>query len=248
MSLFVLFHVLAKFILRHNLIFFDYSDNDKREKIMLHLNHEEWKILITTWVILGLLVLIALIFRVRKSVYQPKGFQVMVESSISGLQNFVGEVLGEHRAKVFFPLILAFFFFILFSNVVGLFPFVVSPTSSLNTTVPLALLSFFTSIVYGLIKLKGHFFKRFLGPIIYIAPLMVIIELVGELSKPFSLSVRLFANIWGEELAHNVIFDLVPPIAPLIIKFLMSLTDVLQAFVFIILSMVYISLSSEEHE
>lgn len=215
---------------------------------MLHLNHEEWKMLIVTWVVLGLILLIGLVFRFRKSVFKPRGFQVLLETSVGGIQNFVNEVLGETRGKVFFPFILAFFLFILFSNVLGLLPYVVSPTNSLNTTVPLALLAFFTSVIYGLIKLKGHFFKRFMGPIIYIAPLMIIIELVGELSKPFSLSVRLFANIWGEELAHDVIFELVPPIAPLIIKFLMTLTDVLQAFVFIILSMVYINLSSEEHD
>lgn len=213
---------------------------------MIHLNHEEWKMLITTWIVLGILLLIGIILRLRKNAFKPKGFQVLLETSINGLQNFVNDVLGPNRTKVFFPLIMALFFFILFNNLIGLFPFMVSPTNSLNTTIPLSLLIFFTSIVYGLSQLKGHFFKRFMGPIIYIAPLMVLIEVVGELSKPFSLSVRLFANIWGEELAHDVIFNLVPPVVPLIIKFLMTLTDVLQAFVFIILSMVYINLSSDE--
>lgn len=229
------------------------------------LSHEEWHTLIMTWIIIGIVLISGLVLRKTIRVENPGFFQLSFEKIIEGLENFCSTVLNTERLQRLFPFLVSLFLFILLSNFIGLFSLSYyqieeagknmvlkdmweSPTNTINTTAALAILTFIVFTYNGLKELKGHYFKRFLGPVIFLAPFMVFIEIISEFAKPFSLSVRLFANVKAEEILYNTFLGLVPFLFPLIAKFLMILTDFLQAFVFIILTMVYVNLASDsEH-
>jgi F-type H+-transporting ATPase subunit a len=158
------------------------------------------------------------------------------------------EIIG-HGAKKFLPMIATIGFFILFMNLVGLVPGFLSPTSNINVTVGCAIVVFLYYNYLGIRK-QGtlHYLKHFLGPIWWMAPLMVPIEIISHLARPFSLSIRLFANIYGEDLIIIVFFGLLPLILPLPIMALAIFTSFLQAFIFMVLTMIYVAGAvAEEH-
>ncbi|HQM65066.1 MAG TPA: F0F1 ATP synthase subunit A, partial [Acidobacteriota bacterium] len=123
-----------------------------------------------------------------------------------------------------------------------------SPTSNINVTAGCAIVVF---LHYNIMGIRTHGFlrylKHFLGPVIFIAPLMLIVEILSHLARPFSLSVRLFANIFGEHMILAVFTALLPFILPMPILMLSIFTSLVQAFVFVILSIVYTS-GAVEHE
>ena len=138
----------------------------------------------------------------------------------------------------------ALFIYILFSNLLGLIPGFLPPTDNLNTNVACALTVF---IFYNYQGFKAHGFaylKHFMGPIWWLAPIMVVIEVISHLVRPASLSVRLFGNISGDHLVLGIFSSLVPIGVPVIFLFLGLFVSVIQAFVFTLLSMVYISLAT----
>ena len=198
-----------------------------------------------TWLIMALLVFLALIS--AKSVKMiPRGGQNVFEAVISGIENFQVEVMGEHGRFVF-PLIATFFIFIFFSNVMGLIPGFFSPTANINTTLACALIAFVTTHIIG-IKAHGiKYIKHFLGPIWWMAPLMLPIEIIGHLSRILSLTLRLFGNIMGEDLVLAILLMLAGMfLAPLPMMFLAIFTSFVQAFIFSLLTMLYISGAMEE--
>jgi F-type H+-transporting ATPase subunit a len=139
-------------------------------------------------------------------------------------------------------LIATFFIFIFFSNVFGLIPGFFSPTANINTTLACALIVFVTTHVVG-IKIHGvKYIKHFLGPIWWLAPLMLIIEIIGHFSRILSLTLRLFGNIMGEDLVLAILLMLAGQfLAPLPMMFLAVFTSFVQAFIFSLLTMLYIS-------
>jgi F-type H+-transporting ATPase subunit a len=154
--------------------------------------------------------------------------------------------MGHHGLR-FFPLIATIGFFILFSNLIGLVPGFDSPTGSLNTTIAMALVVFFLTHIVG-VQMQGmKYFKQFLGPVWWLIPLMMPIEIISHLSRPLSLSVRLFGNISGGHIVVAVIFVLVPLLIPLPILILKILISIIQTLVFMLLSMMYIAGAMEEH-
>jgi F-type H+-transporting ATPase subunit a len=121
-----------------------------------------------------------------------------------------------------------------------------APTANLNTNAAMALCVF---IFYNYIGLKEHkaiYITHFTGPVPLLAPIMLPIELLSHLARPLSLTVRLFGNIFGEELVLILFFFLLPIVATLPIYFLYSLADTIQAFIFFMLSMIYLKMSYEE--
>jgi F-type H+-transporting ATPase subunit a len=136
--------------------------------------------------------------------------------------------------------------FILGCNLLGLVPGFKSPTSNLNTTVACALVVFFSTHIIG-IRRHGLFryLRQFIGPIWWLAPVMLPIELIGHLARPISLSIRLFGNIFGEDAVLLILFFLVPLVIPLPLMLLAIFTGVVQTFVFVMLSMVYIAGAEE---
>jgi len=169
----------------------------------------------------------------------PKGGQNFFEVVITGLEDFMIGVTGE-EGRFVFPLIATLGFFILSSNYMGLIPGFFSPTASLNTTGACAIIVVVFTHVIG-VKFHGpKYIKHFLGPIWWLAPLMFPIEVIGHLARILSLSIRLFGNIFGEELVLAILFFLVGLyLAPLPMMFLALFTGFIQAFIFCLLSMMY---------
>ncbi len=182
----------------------------------------------------------------------PGRLQLAFEAAVEGLRTLYLSILGEggegHLTFVF-----ALFFFILFCNLIGFIPLFHSPTANLSTTLALALLVFFY-VQYTGIRSKGilGYLRHFLGPLLFLAPLFIIIEVVGELAKPVSLSFRLYGNIFGEDVINNLVTSsgakLPVPIPFQFFVYLLQLfTDILQAFIFTLLTCAYISIMSASH-
>jgi F-type H+-transporting ATPase subunit a len=153
----------------------------------------------------------------------------------------------------YLPLVGTLFVFILCSNYLGLVPGFMAPTSSINVTLGCALTIWVYYHFHGF-KEQGvvNYIKHFAlppGSPIWMAPLMFIIEIISHLSRVMSLSLRLFGNIFGEELVIAILFGLVPFIIPLPMMFLGLITGGLQAFIFVLLSIIYLQGAvAVEHE
>ncbi len=159
-------------------------------------------------------------------------------------------VMGEKNAKRFLPLIGTFAFFIFFSNCLALLPGFAPPTATLKTNVALALTVFVLTHAYGVKEHGLAYFKHFLGPVIWLAPLMLPIELVSHLARPLSLSLRLLGNIAADHKVVSAFFALVPLLVPVPFLILGVMVCIVQTLVFCLLSMVYIqgAVAHEGHD
>jgi F-type H+-transporting ATPase subunit a len=169
----------------------------------------------------------------------------MLVEMISGIAE---GVIGHHYER-YVPLLAAFFVFILVSNLLGLIPGFSPPTSNVNTTFALGFISFLAYQYYGLREGGLKYLKHFLGPIIFLAPLMLLIELMSHAFRPLSLGIRLFANMFADHELISIFTNLTKVGVPVIFYFLGLLVCVVQAFVFTMLTAVYISLavSHDDH-
>lgn len=168
-------------------------------------------------------------------------FEILVES----IKNMVVNVAGEEGRR-FLPLIFGIAIYVFFSNILGLIPGLAAPTANLNSTVAPALVVFFTYNYIGIKKHGIYYIKQFMGPVLWLAPFMMVIELIGHLARPLSLSMRLFGNIFGEDLVIVILFMLVPYLVPLPMFFLGIFTCFLQTYIFMMLTLIYISSALEE--
>ncbi len=157
-------------------------------------------------------------------------------------------VMGEKNAKKYLPFIGAFALFILLSNVFALVPGFAAATETMKTNLILALIVFFATHYFGVREHGLAYFKQFLGPVPWLAPIMLPIEIVSHLARPVSLSLRLTANIAADHKVIFVFFGLVPLLSPVPFLLMGLLVSILQVFVFSLLSMVYISMAvSHDH-
>lgn len=169
------------------------------------------------------------------------------EMIAEGLFAFVESMIGKKDAPKFFPLIGALFLFIFFSNVLGLFPGMLPPTQDMNTTLAMGL---FVFVYYNWIGIKEagfDYLKHFFGPVVYIAPLLFVIELISHAVRPFSLALRLSGNMTGDHMVLGVMTDLAPAGLGIPIPFycLGLMICFIQAFVFSLLTMVYIAMARD---
>ena len=153
---------------------------------------------------------------------------------------------SKEKAKKFFPLLGGAFFFILFLNLLGMIPGFLPPTGSLNTTLAFSALIFVMYNYYGIKEHGASYIKQFLGPIIWLAPLILIIELIGHVVRPVSLSLRLLMNITGDHMVLSLFTNLTHVIIPVMFVGLGIFVSFLQAFIFTVLSAIYIALA-ESH-
>jgi F-type H+-transporting ATPase subunit a len=175
----------------------------------------------------------------------PGTIQNLMETVMSAFDNLLVDTMGE-EGKKFFPLIATIGLFILVSNIMGLVPGFESPTASLNTNLAMALIVFFLTHIVG-VKVHGwKYLKQFVGPNPWLAPLMIPIELVGHIARPVSLTFRLFGNIEGGHIVLAIFAILVPFLVPLPIMVLKLLICFIQTFVFMLLSMMYVSGAMQE--
>jgi F-type H+-transporting ATPase subunit a len=180
----------------------------------------------------------------------PRTFNVrhLFELLCDAILGMMSGVMGEKNAKRFFPLIGSLALFILFSNLAALIPGFAPATDTLKTNLALALLVFVLTHYYGLKEHGPSYIKHFLGPIWWLSPLILVIELISHLVRPASLALRLMGNMAADHKVIFAFFALVPVFVPVPFYFLGLLVCVVQTLVFCLLSMVYISMAiSHDH-
>lgn len=155
-----------------------------------------------------------------------------------GVLKLLDDNMGP-RGREFILIIGTLSVFILFSNLSGLVPGFSPPTDNLNTTAACAITVFFLTHYYGFREHGVKYVRQFMGPVLWLAPLMVPIELIGHFARPLSLSVRLFGNIMGDHLVTTIFFTLIPLIVPLPVMLLGIFVAFVQTLVFVLLSMAY---------
>ena len=194
----------------------------------------------TQW---GIMVIIAIvsILATRNMKRLPTGVQNFVETVLEMLLNFFSGILGEERARMYFPFLGTMFIFILMSNYSGLLPGaghihgLAAPSSTWSVTAGLAICVFFATHYFG-VKAQGlKYFKSFTQPVFLMLPL----NLVEQCVRPLSLSLRLYGNIFGEEMTLAVLLGLVPWFVPITMMGLSLLLGFIQAVVFTLLSSIY---------
>jgi F-type H+-transporting ATPase subunit a len=169
---------------------------------------------------------------------------------ILGFLMGLGETILGHHARKYMPLLATCFIFILFMNFLGLVPGFLPPTDQMNVTLGLALIVFLSTHFFGVREHGLAYFKHFLGPVWWMAPIMLPIEIISHLARPMSLSLRLFGNITGDHMVLVIFLGLVPFVIPSIFYGFGAFVSFMQAFIFTILSMIYIAgavAHEEEH-
>jgi F-type H+-transporting ATPase subunit a len=210
----------------------------------LHLPEASADAVSYTWLIIVLLLVLSLLATsALKSI--PGGMQNFMETVIGGIEGMIVDTMGEH-GRPFFPLIATLAIFVLVSNLIGLIPGFFPPTANINTTAACAIIVFVSTHVVGIKHHGLHYLKHFCGPIAWLAPIMFFIEVIGHLSRPVSLTLRLFGNMNGHELVLMIFFGLAPFLVPLPMMLMGVLVSFIQAFVFMLLAMIYIQGSLEE--
>ena len=199
------------------------------------------------------LTIFALIVRSRLSVEHPGRLQIIAEDYVNLFHSLLDDFVGP-KGRRYLPLIGTMFLLIWISNLAGLVPGLMAPTSNLNVTLGCAITVWVFYHVQG-IREQGvvAYLKHFAvppGSPVIMAPLMLIIETISHFARVMSLTLRLFGNIFGEELVIIILAGLVPFIVPLPMMFLGLLTGTLQALIFVILTMVYLgaAVAVEHHD
>jgi F-type H+-transporting ATPase subunit a len=197
-------------------------------------------------------VVVLTILRGKLSVESPNKRQQTFEVGVETIRGLLNDLVGIGGMK-HFPVVATFGLLILLSNLTGLLPDMVAPTANFNVTLALAVTSFLYYNYVGIREngLLGHI-KHFGGPLPSIGLMIILfpIEIISNLARILSLSMRLFGNIYGEEQVSGVISSLMQWVVPVLLMPLALLTYVLQTFIFIVLSMVYlgeVSGHSEDH-
>lgn len=174
--------------------------------------------------------------------------QTILEGIVGMVVSFAESVIG-HAGRRFVTLVGSLALFILVANLLGLIPGFLPPTEHLGTTAVLGLLVFFVTHAVG-IKANGPgYIKHFLGPIWWLAIIMLPIEIISHLARPLSLSVRLFGNMYGDHQVFGLFTQLVPLVVPILAMGLGIFVALIQTFVFCLLTMMYISgaVAHDEH-
>ena len=201
--------------------------------------------------LVAVILLILARYATHKMQVVPSGIQNVFEFIISGIISFAKDIVGEQVARKYFPLAATIAFLVFFGNAIGIIPGFEAPTSSWSFTLVLALVVFFYYHFEG-IRAQGvlKYFKHFMGPVWWLAPLMFPVEIISHFSRIISLSFRLFGNIKGDDMFLLVMLQLVPWVVPLLPFGILMFMAVLQAFVFMILTYVYLAsavLLDDEH-
>jgi len=173
--------------------------------------------------------------------------KAFMENFVSAITSLSDMVIGS-PGRIFVPYFATIFLFIWFSNLLGLLPGMGATTGNLNTTMALGVFSFLVYNIYGFKENGFSYLKQFMGPLLLLAPLMFIIELVSHLARPFSLGLRLYGNMLGDHTILGIFLDMAPFLIPVVFYFLGFFVCTMQAFIFTVLSMVYISIAlSQDH-
>jgi len=203
-----------------------------------------------SWLAMAILIGVSLAIRNKLSLV-PSGLQNVMEVFADFFLTAANNNIGPHYGETFYPLLGTIFLYIMTCNLFGLIPGFESPTSNINCTASMALPVFLIYQFYGL-KVHGiKYVKHFLGPIrsIPAIPLMIfmfVLEIIGHLVRPITLSVRLFGNMVAKHIILIVLGVLTPAIIPVVILGLGTLISFIQAYVFMLLTTLYLAGAVEE--
>jgi F-type H+-transporting ATPase subunit a len=198
------------------------------------------KVILMTWVVIAVLLILGVIITRRRGVL-PHSMQVLGELFVGQFYQLTEDALGKAYVEKYAPLICSVFMFVVFSNLLGVFPHLEEPTKDLNTPLSLGIMGFVIAHYAG-IRSKGFkaYAKEYFQPVFFMMPLNVI----GELAKIISISFRLFGNIMGGSIIILVVsylcYSIVLP--PFLLAFFGIFVGAVQAFVFTMLTLVYISI------
>ena len=197
-----------------------------------------------SWLVMAVLILLGFIATKTISMVPTKG-QNVFEIIISGIEDFMVDITGE-EGRWFFPIIATIFIYIFISNLSGLIPGFFPPTASINTPLSCALVVFVMTHFIGIKYHGAGYIKHFMGPVWWMVPLILPIEIIGHLARVLSLTFRLFGNMMGHELVLSILFFLAGFfLAPLPIMAMGIFVALVQAFVFFLLSIMYFQGSME---
>ncbi len=195
----------------------------------------------------GLLLLYFIAVRISLSVEKPNAVQhtaEMVHEFVSGQ----GESIIGHGYERFTGYLSVLVLFILLMNLLGLVPGLESPTSVVVVPLGLALVTFFYYHYSGIRSNGAAYIKQFLGPVWWLSPLLFVIEVISHCARVLSLTVRLYANMFAGDLVTWAFFSLIPIGVPLVFLGLHLVVSLMQAYVFMLLATIYLSLAvSHEH-
>ncbi len=190
------------------------------------------------WVVMAILIILGWLAG-KNTKLVPEPVQNVFEVLISGLEEFMVDITGE-EGRWLFPLAATIFIFVFLGNLIGLVPGFFPPTASLNTTAALALITVLWTHVIGIKYHGANYYKHFIGPVWWMIPIILPIELIGHVARILSLSFRLFGNMMGHELVLGILFALAGAFfAPLPIMALGIFVALVQAFVFFLLAVMY---------
>ena len=200
---------------------------------------------IAMWILLAVITVICLAVKLKLR-EKPGRFQNMIETGVEYLDNFFEGLLGE-KSRQYFTFLGSLFIFIIFANYSGLIPgvgmtdYVKAPTASLSVTAGLGVLTFIFLQGAGLNCGIKHYFTRFVKPIFIMLPLLVLDEII----KPASLALRLFGNVFGEEMVTHQLYEIFPMGVPVVMMVLSLLFCALQAMVYTMLVSIYLDEATE---
>ena len=200
--------------------------------------------------VVAIVALVLIPVQKKLSVSKPGKLQQVLELVLTGLRDLIDEVVGHGSGVRFLPIVLGFAVFIFVGNIFGLFFFIQPPTANLSTTFALSITAF---LYYNIVGIRDNglfkYLAHFAGPLPLLAPLMVPIEIISHLARILSLALRLFGNIFGEHTATGIFFTMFPFIIPWPMMGLGIFGALLQAFIFIMLTMAYLqgAVGHEEH-
>ena len=203
------------------------------------------KTMVMTWIVMILVALFALAATRNMSLKKPAGAQNILEMVFEGIKGLVNDNMDPKKGAALLSIVVTYFIFILFSNLIGLVPTFSSPTADYNTTLALALCTFALIFIFGL-KYKGlGYFKHYLKPYAIFLP----ITIIEDFSKPITLTFRLYGNIYGGEVLMAVLLGLLGGWIHVFGGFIASVVwlafsifvGFIQAFIFTMLSIAYVS-------
>jgi F-type H+-transporting ATPase subunit a len=202
---------------------------------------------IAMWIVIAIAAIISLVVKCTLR-ERPGKFQNVIEWVVEYFDNFIGDLLGKEKGRKYFPFLASLFSFIIVCNYSGIIPgvgmtdYVKAPTANLSVTAGLGLVTFLFLQISGFRHSPKHFFKRFVMPMFFMLPL----TLLDEIIKPVSLALRLYGNVFGEEMVTHELYHIFPIGPPVIMMGLSLLFCALQAIVFTMLVCIYLDEVTEE--
>lgn len=214
-----------------------------------------------SWLVCGFLIVLGLLGRLGLNKARAQGgtlqyvpsaglsLRTVFEVYVSSIKNLSDSMLTDKDSRRFFWLFGGLFIYIFFNNLLGVLPGMLPPTENISNNFAMALVVLVVYVGVGLTYNAGPFIKHLFGPVIWLAPLIGAIELLGLLLiRPGSLSMRLMGNIVGDHMVLGIMGDLTKAVIPALFLGLGCFVSFLQAFVFTLLSIIYLSMSIVHHD